>query len=64
MIEPLPMSAEELRRIMTELRLTTHDDLASRIGVSRSAVSLWKSGRVAVPNPIAMLLRLMVMEHA
>ena len=30
------------------------------IGVSRSAVSLWLEGKVGVPRPVAMLLRMLV----
>ncbi|WP_260483752.1 helix-turn-helix domain-containing protein [Sphingomicrobium flavum] len=54
------MSPEELRRIMRALGYRTQSDLASAIGVSRSAVSLWLEGKVGVPRPIAMLLRMLL----
>ena len=38
----------------------TQNDLAQAIGVSRSAVSLWLEGKVGVPRPVAMLLRMLV----
>ena len=34
--------------------------LAGAIGVSRSAVSLWLEGKVGVPRPVAMLLRMLI----
>ena len=34
--------------------------VANAIGVSRSAVSLWLEGKVGVPRPVAMLLRMLV----
>lgn len=54
------MSPEELRRIMRALGYRTQSDLASAIGVSRSAVSLWLEGKVGVPRPVAMLLRMLL----
>lgn len=54
------MSPEELRRHMRALGYRTQSDLASAIGVSRSAVSLWLEGKVGVPRPVAMLLRMLV----
>jgi transcriptional regulator with XRE-family HTH domain len=54
------MSPDELRRAMTALGFKTQSDLASAIGVSRSAVSLWLEGKVGVPRPVAMLLRMLV----
>lgn len=53
------MSPEELRRIMRALGYRTQAQLASAIGVSRSAVSLWLEGKVGVPRPVAMLLRML-----
>jgi transcriptional regulator with XRE-family HTH domain len=41
-------------------REITQADLANAIGVSRSAVSLWLEGKVGVPRPVAMLLRMLV----
>jgi transcriptional regulator with XRE-family HTH domain len=54
------MSPEELRAAMRTLGYRTQSDLASAIGVSRSAVSLWLEGRVGVPRPVAMLLRMLI----
>jgi len=51
------MSPAELRAAMHALGYRTQSDLASAIGVSRSAVSLWLEGKVGVPRPVAMLLR-------
>ena len=45
---------------MRALGYRTQNDLASAIGVSRSAVSLWLEGKVGVPRPVAMLLRMLV----
>jgi transcriptional regulator with XRE-family HTH domain len=54
------MSPEEVRAAMRTLGYRTQADLAAAIGVSRSAVSLWLEGKVGVPRPVAMLLRMMV----
>ena len=54
------MAPEELRTAMRSLGYRTQNDLAQAIGVSRSAVSLWLEGKVGVPRPIAMLLRMLV----
>jgi transcriptional regulator with XRE-family HTH domain len=54
------MSPDELRSTMRALGYRTQNDLASAIGVSRSAVSLWLEGKVGVPRPVAMLLRMLV----
>ena len=54
------MPPEELRRLMRTLGYRTQSDLALAIGVSRSTVSLWLEGRVGVPRPVAMLLRMLV----
>jgi transcriptional regulator with XRE-family HTH domain len=54
------MSPEELRAAMRILGYRTQNDLAAAIGVSRSAVSLWLEGRVGVPRPVAMLLRMLI----
>lgn len=54
------MSPDELRTAMRALGYRTQSDLAGAIGVSRSAVSLWLEGRVGVPRPVAMLLRMLV----
>ena len=54
------MSPDELRTAMRSLGYRTQNDLAQAIGVSRSAVSLWLEGKVGVPRPIAMLLRMLV----
>jgi transcriptional regulator with XRE-family HTH domain len=54
------MSPEELRTAMRTLGYKTQADLASAIGVSRSAVSLWLEGKVGVPRPVAMLLRILI----
>ena len=54
------MSPDELRGAMRTLGYRTQSDLANAIGVSRSAVSLWLEGKVGVPRPVAMLLRMLV----
>ena len=54
------MSPDELRSAMRALGYRTQNDLAGAIGVSRSAVSLWLEGKVGVPRPVAMLLRMLV----
>ena len=54
------MSPDELRAAMRTLGYRTQSDLANAIGVSRSAVSLWLEGKVGVPRPVAMLLRMLV----
>jgi transcriptional regulator with XRE-family HTH domain len=54
------MPPEELRQAMRKLGFETHGDLAEAIGVSRSSVSLWVQGKVGVPRPVAMLIRMMV----
>jgi transcriptional regulator with XRE-family HTH domain len=53
------MSPDELKSAMRSLGYRTQADLANAIGVSRSAVSLWLEGKVGVPRPVAMLLRMM-----
>jgi transcriptional regulator with XRE-family HTH domain len=45
---------------MRTLGYKTQSELASAIGVSRSAVSLWLEGKVGVPRPVAMLLRMLI----
>ena len=45
---------------MRTLGYQTQNDLAAAIGVSRSAVSLWLEGKVGVPRPVGMLLRMLV----
>ncbi|SMF61711.1 hypothetical protein SAMN06295910_0703 [Allosphingosinicella indica] len=54
------MSPEELRAAMRTLGYRTQADVASAIGVNRSTVSLWLDGKVGVPRPVAMLLRILV----
>jgi len=54
------MSPAELRAAMAVLGFRTQSELANAIGVSRSAVSLWLEGKVGVPRPVAMLLRMLV----
>jgi transcriptional regulator with XRE-family HTH domain len=54
------MSPDELRAAMRTLGFRTQNDLATAIGVSRSAVSLWLEGKVGVPRPVAMLLRMLI----
>ena len=54
------MSPDELRTSMRALGYRTHADLAGAIGVSRSSISLWMEGKVGVPRPVAMLLRMLV----
>ena len=54
------MSPDELKAAMRSLGYRTQNDLANAIGVSRSAVSLWLEGKVGVPRPVAMRLRMLV----
>ena len=54
------MDPTELRAAMRTLGYRTQGDLAAAIGVSRSAVSLWLDGKVGVPRPVAMLLRMLI----
>ena len=54
------MAPDELRRAMRTLGYRTQNELAGAIGVSRSAVSLWLEGKVGVPRPVAMLLRMLI----
>ncbi|MCW3798755.1 helix-turn-helix domain-containing protein [Sphingomonas sp. BN140010] len=54
------MSPDELRTHMRALGYRTQAELAEAIGVSRSAVSLWLEGKVGVPRPVAMLLRMLL----
>ena len=54
------MSPQEVRSAMRTLGYRTQNELAEAIGVSRSAVSLWLDGKVGVPRPVAMLLRMLV----
>ena len=54
------MSPADLRAAMRTLGYKTQSDIADAIGVSRSAVSLWLDGKVGVPRPVAMLLRMLV----
>jgi transcriptional regulator with XRE-family HTH domain len=54
------MAPDELRRAMRTLGYRTQSELANAIGVSRSAVSLWLEGKVGVPRPVAMLLRMLI----
>ena len=54
------MSPEELRAAMRSLGYETQSDIAKAIGVNRSTVSLWLDGKVGVPRPVAMLLRMLV----
>lgn len=54
------MAPEELRTIMRSMGFSNQQQLSHAIGVSRSTVSLWLQGRVGVPRPVAMLLRVML----
>ncbi|MGQ0590129.1 MAG: transcriptional regulator [Sphingosinicella sp.] len=54
------MSPDELKSAMRILGYRTQNDVAAAIGVSRSAVSLWLDGKVGVPRPVAMLLRMLI----
>jgi predicted transcriptional regulator len=54
------MSPDELKGAMRALGYKTQSDVADAIGVSRSAVSLWLDGKVGVPRPVAMLLRMLI----
>jgi predicted transcriptional regulator len=54
------MPPDELKAAMRTLGYRTQADLANAIGVSRPAVSLWLDGKVGVPRPVAMLLRMLI----
>jgi len=54
------MSPQELRSAMRVLGYETQGDIAAAIGVNRSTVSLWLDGKVGVPRPVAMLVRMLV----
>ena len=54
------MAPDELKAAMRTLGYRTQGDLANAIGVSRSTVSLWLEGKVGVPRPVAMLLRMLI----
>lgn len=54
------MAPAEIRAAMRTLGYKTQSELADAIGVSRSAVSLWLEGKVGVPRPVAMLLRMLI----
>ena len=54
------MSPAELKAAMRALGYRTQTDIANAIGVSRSTVSLWLDGKVGVPRPVAMLLRMLI----
>ena len=54
------MSPAELKAAMRTLGYETQSDIANAIGVSRSTVSLWLDGKVGVPRPVAMLLRMLI----
>ncbi len=45
---------------MRKLGYRTQNELAEAIGVSRSSVSLWLDGKVGVPRPVAMLIRMLL----
>jgi transcriptional regulator with XRE-family HTH domain len=45
---------------MRSLGYETQGEIAAAIGVNRSTVSLWLDGKVGVPRPVAMLLRMLV----
>ena len=54
------MLPDDLKASMRTLGYRTQAELANAIGVSRSAVSLWLEGKVGVPRPVAMLLRMLI----
>jgi transcriptional regulator with XRE-family HTH domain len=54
------MPPQELKAAMRKLGYRTQNELAEAIGVSRSSVSLWLDGKVGVPRPVAMLIRMLV----
>ena len=54
------MPPEELRAAMRTLGYQTQNDLAAAIGVSRSTISLWLEGKVGVPRPVGMLMRMLI----
>lgn len=55
-----PMTTIELREAMHTLGAKTHQEMARMIGVERSSVSRWATGRIPVPAYIALLLRMLI----
>lgn len=56
------MSGAAFRRLRTRLGLS-QAKLAETMGVSPNTVYRWEAGSVAIPPPVAVLLRLLV-EHS
>ena len=54
------MSPDELKSAMRTLGYRTQNDLANAIGVSPSTVSLWLEGKVGVPRPVPVVLRMLI----
>jgi hypothetical protein len=59
---PSPMSPDELRDAMHTLGWTTAREAGLTLGVSRSTVSLWLQGKIRIPLPVGMLIRILVEE--
>lgn len=56
------MSPDELKQHMRKLGLFGQQELADAIGVNRTTVSLWLTGKIGVPRPICMLLRMLLAQ--
>ena len=57
-----PMLVEEFHRSMRKMGAYSHRQMGDLIGVDRSTISIWLLKKKPIPKPVAMLLRLMVME--
>lgn len=60
---PPPLSPAELADAMVRLGYRTQAELADAIGVSRSSVSLWLDGKIVVPRPVSLLVRMLLAAH-
>lgn len=58
MIRPTEMTPDELVDAMARLGVTNRD-LAQHIGVSVRTISGWRGGRVDIPGPASLLIRVM-----
>ena len=56
------MKPDELRRIRKRMGLTQLE-LAEEIGVARNTVTRWEMGLVAMPGPMAKLIRLIAAQR-
>ena len=57
------MTASDLKRHRRRLGMT-QEALAERIGVHPVTVSKWETGMIAIPKPIAELVKLLVVTRS